>query len=62
MHYDDLFIGILVDSLDGVTSISSDSFVPVPDFIGKENFKYFKAAIKFKNKLILLIDPRMEHV
>ncbi|HZX49159.1 MAG TPA: chemotaxis protein CheW [Nitrospirota bacterium] len=62
VHYDDLFIGILVDSVDEVTTISLDRFVPVPDFIGKENLKYFKAAIKFRNKLILLIDPRMEHV
>src|SRR4030065_1068718 len=60
VHYDDLFIGILVDSVDEVTTISLDRFVPVPDFIGKENLKYFKAAIKFRNKLILLIGPRME--
>lgn len=62
MHYDDLFIGILVDSVEGVIAISLDRFVPVPDFIGKENLKYFKAAIKFNNKLIMLIETRMEHI
>lgn len=62
VHYDDLFIGILVDSVEGVIAISSDMFIPVPAFIGKENVKYFKAAIKFNNKLIMVIETRMEHV
>ena len=62
VHYDDMFIGILVDSVEGVIAISSDRLIPVPAFIGKENVKYFKAAIKFNNNLILLIEPRMEHI
>lgn len=62
VHYDDLFIGILVDSVEEVISISLDMFIPVPAFIGIEDVKYYKAAIKFNNKLILLIETRMEHV
>jgi len=62
VHYDDFFIGILVDSVEGVIAISLDMFVPVPDFIGKENMKYFKAAFKFNNRLIMLIETKMEHI
>ena len=60
VHYYDLFIGILVDSVEGVFAISSDRFVPVPAFIGKENLRFFKAAIEYNNKFILLIETRIE--
>ncbi len=62
VHYDDLFLGILVDTVEGVIAVSSDSFMPVPSFIGKENVRYFKAAIKWNDKLVLLIQTRMESV
>ncbi len=62
IHYDELFLGLLVDSIEGVITISSDRFMPVPDFIGKENLRFFKAAVEYDNKFILLIESRMGHV
>jgi len=62
VHYDDFFIGILADSVEGIVSVPLGRYLPVPDFIGKESLKYFKAAFKFNNNLILLIETRMEHI
>lgn len=60
-HEDDSLIGLLVDSIEGVIRISPEMFKPVPDFIGKENIKYFKAAFKYNNKFILLIETGINH-
>ena len=60
VHYDDLCIGILVDSVEGVFTITSDRLMPVPAFIGKENLRFFKAAIEYNNRFILLIESRIE--
>lgn len=60
--YDDIFIGILADAIEGVIEISSDRFRPVPDFIGKESLRFFKAATEYNNKFILLIETRIEYL
>lgn len=60
VHYDDLCIGILVDSVEGVFTITSDRLMPVPAFIGKEVLRFFKAAIEYNNRFILLIESRIE--
>ncbi len=53
---DDLLIGLLVDSIEEVINVSSELFIPVPDFIGKENMRFFKSAFQHNNKFILLIE------
>ncbi len=60
VNYDDLCIGMLVDSVEGVFTITSDRLMPVPAFIGKEHLGYFKAAIEYNNRFILLIESRIE--
>ena len=60
-HEDDSLIGLLVDSIEGVIRISPEMFIPVPDFIGKENIRYFKAAFEYNNKFILLIETGINH-
>ena len=60
-HEDDSLIGLLVDSIEGVIRISPEMFKPVPDFIGKENIKYFTAAFEYNNKFILLIETGINH-
>lgn len=60
VHHDDLCIGILVDSVEGVFTITSDRLMPVPSFIGKENLRFFKAAIEYNNRFILLVESRIE--
>lgn len=60
VHYDELFIGILADSVEGVFTITSDRLISVPDFIGRENLRFFKAAIEYNDRFILLIESRIE--
>ena len=60
VHYDDLCIGILVDFVEGVFTITSGRLIPLPAFIGKENLRFFKAAIEYNNRFILLIESRIE--
>ena len=60
VYYDDLYIGILVDFVEGVFTITSDRLIPLPAFIGKENLRFFKAAIEYNNRFILLIESRIE--
>jgi len=60
VYYDDLCIGILVDFVEGVFTITSGRLIPLPAFIGKENLRFFKAAIEYNNRFILLIESRIE--
>ncbi|HEY4619442.1 MAG TPA: chemotaxis protein CheW [Nitrospirota bacterium] len=60
VYYDDLYIGILVDFVEGVFTITSGRLIPLPAFIGKENLRFFKAAIEYNNRFILLIESRIE--
>ncbi|MCC7202921.1 MAG: purine-binding chemotaxis protein CheW [Nitrospirae bacterium] len=60
VNFNDMLVGMLVDSTSGVVSISPESFRPVPEFIGKENLRFYRAAMDYNSRLILLIETSME--
>lgn len=62
VYFNDMLIGILADSIVGVVAIPSGRLRPVPEFIGRENLRFYKGAIEYDNKFVLLIEPGMERL
>lgn len=60
VHYNEMLIGIIAGSIEGVIAIPSCRFRSVPEFIEKEYLKFYKAAFEYNNRLVLLIESGLQ--
>lgn len=56
LRLEEYIIGVIVDSIDKVVGISSESIQPPPPLLGDINIKYIKGVINQDSKLYILLD------
>ena len=56
LRLDEYLIGVVVDTIDKVVGISSETIQPAPSLFGDINIKYIKGVVNHEGRLYILLD------